>query len=131
MPHRETRPEPTGEAVRGWDGFVAVLATDPQRSPDVLAELKAVVARSTGGVLVVLQNPTLWSGGAVVGVAPRRGPETVGPPLWLGPLGGEPEREALFGWLREGGPGAAPLPQDLLRFALRPRYHAPCAHTTN
>lgn len=121
MPHHTTRTE----------GFVAVLATDPQRSPEVLADLKAVVARSVGGILVVLQEPTRWPGGAVIGVAPRRGPETVGPPFWLGPLSGEPAREALLNWLGEGGPGAAPLPEALARLTMRPRRPAPAPHTTN
>jgi hypothetical protein len=131
MPHHETRPTTALDAARDRDGFVAVLATDPQCSPAVLAELKAVVAGSAGGVLVVLDKSTPWSGGAVVGVAPRRGLDTLGPPLWLGPLIKAPEQEALLGWLRDGGPAAAPLPKALVGFALRPRYPAPRPHTAN
>jgi hypothetical protein len=102
------------------DGFVAVLATDPARSSDFFDELRELVRNTSGGVLVCLRQPALWTGGPVVGIHLRRpegrpGSPAIGPGLWLGPLCAPEDQCALCDWLRDGGPVAGPPPVALRR----------------
>lgn len=111
-------------------GFVAVLATEPARSAEFYTQLRALVRESSGGVLVCLRRPALWTGGPIVGVhlrpaepADHGGPSggathALGPGLWLGPLSRARDRRALCQWLRDGGPAGGPPPMSLRQRAL-------------
>jgi hypothetical protein len=115
--------------MTGWDGVVVIVATEPERSPGVFAELKSVVASSTGGLLVVLEKPAPWPGGPVIGLQLRRNSDgAVGAQCWLGPIGAGQEQDALVSWLRAGGPGRTPVPRALAHRVLRPR---PALQTAN
>jgi hypothetical protein len=117
-------------------GFVAVLATEPARSAEFYAQLRELVRKSSGGVLVCLRRPALWTGGPIVGVhlrpaepdrpadpaepggRPRGAAHALGPGLWLGPLSRSEDRRALCRWLRDGGPAGGPPPVSLRQRAL-------------
>ncbi len=107
--------EPFEPPPGGPDGYAVILATDPERSPEFLAQLRAVVARSRGGVLISLREPARWSGGPVISVHLRWDgePRVVGPGQWLGPLTAADERRAVCRWLAGGGPLTGPPPADL------------------
>lgn len=109
------RSEPPERPVAAPDGYAIILATDPDRSPEFFAELRAVVARSRGGVLISLREPARWLGGPVISVHLRRDdePRVVSPGQWLGPLRAERERRAVCRWLADGGPLTGPPPVEL------------------
>lgn len=116
-------------------GFAVVLASDPARCATFYAELSRVVRQSQDGVLIRLLNPMRWLGGPVVGIHPRRdtdGQSRLGPGVWLGPLRGQADQNALCEWLGRGGPPAGPPPQRLrFRVLRQPIVPIMAAQTSN
>lgn len=89
-----------------------------------LEMLRVIVRRSRGSVLVQTDCLAPHLPGRVLVVQPRRADDPVGPvtahAVWLGPLDGDAQLEAVRGWLGAGGPGGEPLPAALRSLRLVP-----------
>lgn len=114
----DTPTEPTRDA--SLPGLTAcslcageTLGQDDPEPGGQMARLRAMAARGAARLTLVECLDECERGDVVVarpsGVRRRAGAG----PVWFERLAGDRRTEALEGWLRDGGPGARPLPPEL------------------
>jgi len=102
------------------------LGADDPLPGGQLARLRGIAARGAARLTLVECLDECERGDVVVArpTAERRGAGE--PPVWFERLAGDRASGALEAWLRDGGPGARPLPPELAACAIR-RGDAPGA----